>query len=1403
MSCVARVKRETKQELSEQLKEVQSKDGALSADGSSPALTSLRIRETLKELAAGKDLTPIADTTSFYNQLRRELGEEVDIVTGEGSKPSRQFLVDAKLHKTEDGLQAELVLVDPSDVTKTYRMIFTPESDIALDTRTTKAGSIEGIQTVLKRTIKKQISEYRRQTESAPDLLAPRGSEVHNTLVKMMEADTYLDSRQDRGPESLMGYEKITDYKHGEVASMRQILNKLHVLGGEKADKGLLSYYNKLIDKLHPRFFNQMELYMKKSGAEARGQVQLEDGKILVTYTDKPLNGMHQSEAEVYMHELNHTMLAWALRSNDPKAVRIKTQLQELMKTAQAGMKWQDMLLVPEEQASERQIERAKEMFAYPFSSKNSIDEFVAYAMTNPQMINKLSEIQVSDKSKQKRSLFRKMMDLVTSLMDLVLGKADFRTDDISVFERVSELAFELAELNNYHQAKLERMNPLGQMMEVVNTADEALADKFQSVVKKLKAKNPKIKIPKQDDGVFANAKFFLEFGAKAIINPTYRDALGIWASAMWLKPTGSVREILGGLFDKTTQFRNAERVKLLSDQLDTVRNTTIAESSKLIMEKFKTPLTVEEEGAITTALLETNLGALRYNRSGRKKYADKDVRRLLEDKDFRTEKIGRLKHLINQELKTDKERSQWTIQQAVGLGYYMATGEGSITQIPNSDGIARGFGLDVRYERNARLSALIGEIASIYALNYVPNKDKAKVASLIKNEADGINMITDMYEEYKYTSKNTAFKGQEAHIIEGHVYEMFDQTIDVLVAPVSKRKEMEADGYELKFELTAQHGDAQKEKMAMYSTSSWGKAERLRGAVGVGRKHSRGTTLSELKRMEDPLIASTLFNRDYSRVMANSIKQTDAMRKGNYSVENSKMGMMPVFDANGKITDFRYVMSKAQKRELMNQDLRVTQVLPRSVGRIEHQVRSEDLNKRILEDIKAEMKAGWVKGEFGEGDHALVEYSLIGPEATDPYLRELFFMLPENFREFIMNREDKTMAVRADLVDIYFGRPELQLSNAPLVRLLPKEFKHVINTVEGVWKEAIKISKGNILLKMPQVIYANLQSNLIYLISTGSLNPKKLFSDHREAINDVNQYIDNFKKISRLDREIARDTSSLNRVQNRKQLENIIAKKEHEREMLKRMLEQSEVKELFDAGMYQSTLIEAADTSFEDTNRIAKYLDNKINKLPRSLKVATDWAYLNQNTSWYKATQELLQRSDMYARAVYNKRTKEDHHKMVEGKKNLPEWWVDMQDKDYPKRKVLTYAEKEKFFEMAKVVRLEQTLDAFINYSLPNGPVEEYLNKLGVLQFTKYLKRSQKVISDSFMKHPLKTATVVGLAMGVFDMDTVQDSSVLKRVFFGHSEIFGVVPAYGLGYHFDNLLYPPLISDNMLGRFF
>jgi len=428
----------------------------------------------------------------------------------------------------------------------------------------------------------------------------------------------------------------------------------------------------------------------------------------------------------------------------------------------------------------------------------------------------------------------------------------------------------------------------------------------------------------------------------------------------------------------------------------------------------------------------------------------------------------------------------------------------------------------------------------------------------------------------------------------------------------------------------------------------------------------------------------------------------------------------------------------------------------------IDKEVREEH-NEKVLDMIKKTMKENWEFGPVGKDGE---EFVLIGPESENEEMKELYYMLPKSFQEFINHRADQTMAVPASLVPMLFGYKHMMLTEK-LRKVLPKVLTQLVNMVEGFWIELVKIAKGNILLKMPAILVSNIVSNFLYLLTTGGAGPIELLQMHKESYQSAKAYLDGYREIHRLGIEISKLESVLrSNATDKSSVLTDIKKKKARLKVLNKELEENSVHELFEAGLFQSVVEDVNTDVLGDSNTLSDKMDKVLQKSPVAVRKGLQWAYLSKETGWYRFNQEILQLSDLIARDVQNKKMKRAETAMMDGKRVVPKALREAIGIKSDKPVKITGALRDEFLEKSKEYRINHLLDSFINYNKPNGRFEEYLNRIGVLMFTKYVKRVQRVIATTALQHPIRSSAVLALAVLAIDLDNIQDQAFLTKGF-------------------------------------
>lgn len=1364
----------------------------------------------------------------LFSAVRKELSHKfkATIMKADGGEFTAEYaLVDVK--KVEDGTQLVMASIgtDGSVTDEKFSYTFMPGQDASV---VAKSGSSIS-----------RIPKISRVLGDANTLLhnavwrSKREEQVRTGREQIEQLKKILRSGDVTGIVDYSRATKKAGYEHGNVEHMKKMLEDLYVFSGDKVDETYIENMKNLLDGMHPHFFRKVDLFIEETNKDTFGQVDF-DGSMLISMNPKRKVG--KSAAEVYMHEVVHTMTMFALRQGSVQADGIRRQLNYAFAKALEKTKWQDLLEVAESKASKGQIEAAKEMYEYIFKSENSRDEFLAHALTNPVFMKHLASIRMREAEGKDMSMVQKVVGMFYRLMDRVLGNYLFLSGDKTVSAQVHSLAYQLAKINQDSDVEVHNGSMLAKMNNAVNEIDEKMHNSIAGFMEKHFDPNDVLTPLSANASRLEEVAFYGKFFGKALVNKNYRDHVGLLVSSWGLGPRSTLREIVSGIYEPSEIEMAAQWAGLRANTVDTTRNSVITTTKRAVMNAFSRRLEDNESEAITEVMLETNLTEMMKSGSQYKKnYSDKDVIAMLEDKDTLGKKFDEArKKLISIANETGRKADAiWLLNQAKGLGFFMATGQGHVKQLTNADSIAIGYLTNNRHSPDRVLIEAINEVATLTALTYTKEGKKQMAAELMRTEKVGVDAVVSTYEAFKKDSRNKLFDNDKYHIITGYVKEILDDTIDVVTAKIANKEDMEKAGYKLVSRMAPMNGEVRSEPVGMFVSNEYGKAERLRGAVGLGDNKARGTSLKDIKYVESNSLGNTYFKSDMIRVGNTAVKLGERMHKEEITnFDDIEMGMMPILGKGGKVVDYRVMMNKDAKKDMLGQNKRVDDVLARSMGSVADKELRKQHNKEVLDVIKEGMgKENWVEGPIGVD--RVTEYALIGPSATDREMKELYYMLPQEYRDFIDSRTDKTMAVPKALVDIYFGYRHPQIGNM-FNKALPKWMRNILNTFEAFWIDLVKIAKTNILLKMPQILIGNIISNALLMINTG-IGPIELWNMHKESFGSVREYMKTHKEMleleldikrseatfnrnfdSGLDYDIAQDEALLknrnddkvatrlkkNRVKKKREelLKNRIEKNKEVLAEKMKILEKNSINELVQAGLYQSVVEDVETAQLGDSNKITETLDNVLRKAPGAIRTPLQILYLSKETKWYQVNQEVLQMSDLIARDIMNKRQKRVDELVANGEKDIPREIREIMDiKD--ERKVLKGVEREKFMELAKKSRMNNLLSYFINYNKPSGKTEEYMNRIGLLMFTKYFKRIQRVVFGVGARHPVRSLLLLTAAAFAIDAEMIQDQSFLTKGFGGFDGEFGLtnmVPVYGPLDHIMNVVQPALLKDDL-----
>ena len=1171
-------------------------------------------------------------------------------------------------------------------------------------------------------------------------------------------------------------FNRIENTVHGNVEKMQELLEEIHVLGGSKESREHVDYLKGLIGQMNPKFLKQVKTYIDTNAKESGGVMASDGIEISISKADK-LAGNQQSEAEIYAHEVVHSYVTFAVdaaKAGNREAYKLYREIEYLVGLARKHIKVED--LMPEVSIDkEVELENAKAMYEYIFNSEHAEEEFISHILTNPLVMKKAKEIAI--KEEKGKSLWQKVKDLFETLINVAAGNFDFSDRKKNVYEATRDLTFRLAEYNikTIREAKAKE-SLLDRATEQLNGVDGALADKMEEFYEKYMPKG--VVGPKPEDAT-GKAKWYAEALGKMALNPVYRSQLSKWATAYGLPPEGSIQTMMRDFFEQDDLSKAVDWISLASDRVDGMKMNLISAVKDSIVSGFKEPLDKVSRKALTRVVMDTDLESI-YNakdKQGKRKYSHADIRKILSDEAELDRRISRVKNSLKE---LDEKRYFWHVNQAVGLGWYLATGEAHIAQNMNAMNIARGLLSEEYKSPNKELVQLIDEVATLTALKYTKEEDKKKVAELMKADWRGVLNVVSIAKDLKDDARKSVFSEGTTHIIKGYTKEVFDDRITMEIALTSEKADMEKRGFKLVKVLEKHPGDTTSGEFGMYVSDMFSTSEWYRTATRLTKMGSKGTGLKELMYASEDDYAGLKHKTAKTKLDTERVKAVSKMLKGEIDIKEMPHGLVPILNEDGAVVDYRYMMNKEDKEKLLGMSTDIAEVAGRTKAHIFDKFESEKHNKKLLDIIEADAKENYINGfTIGKNDK---EYVVIKDKSTDPKIQELWNMLPKSFKTAAMNNSYKGIAVRRDLLNNYFGYRHVSFADFPGLKLItPQIIKNVIRVAETLWAEFIKISKVDILIKMPFVIVGNILSNFMYAVMTGT-NPVELVRMYMDSTRDVRSYLKKHRELVEL--RVARDSGN-------------IAKKDIGKiAQLERELANNPIHELYELGVYQAIVEDISKDEFTSTNKLKQWYKDKTEKVPQILKDGANWVYLTEETQYYKFMSEVLQMSDLVARDVENRKLKVINDNQKTGKKKLPKWFLD----EFPGevRRKLTGKELKAFEDKAKAMRLDTVLNAFVNYNKPSGAIEEYLNRMGLVMFTKYAKRIQRVIGTTAWRYPIKSMAVLLGQEFLLDVETIQDQSIFTRSWYNMGLSEGdLIPGKPLWEYFMEVFTPPILQSS------
>jgi len=689
----------------------------------------------------------------------------------------------------------------------------------------------------------------------------------------------------------------------------------------------------------------------------------------------------------------------------------------------------------------------------------------------------------------------------------------------------------------------------------------------------------------------------------------------------------------------------------------------------------------------------------------------------------------------------------------AEALGHFMATGEVlSPNLMLNVHNIANKVGMSdantVAPQDVEAAKAILDPLVSLYALRATGQTQQQTVKRLMQHQQErgqqsGVFFMLKLHQSMKDEAKRELFDNDPALFTKGYIKEIYNPHHSVVAADSVDGEALEKAGYSKGAEVPRDPADPDQTVKHLYMTRDGGLQGFVTGSISYTGSRAKGSKLhSGLTRVTEEGVhrKNQKTNAEIQQNKAAAIASLNTPGAFARAKKDAQGNLVPIVNPAGDVVNYRYLMSEGNKDSLLDRDLRVDNVMGAMAGSIYDKPKSADQNREVIQALKDQFDA-----EGANNPNAYMEFS---PDSDDLQIRETYALLPDSTKKAIKDTWGRNgLMVRSDVMDMVFGYRKASLANVydrqaahdgimdELTNGLANAFvtgttavfgdkaAYRIRQGEDVWQELVKELKDIYVIKNLWTLLGNISSNVSLLLWHG-VSPSDLVRDHKIAIEGLLNYQRNHEELMKLER--LRDTGTFSG--NQSDVDQRILELQHS-------MNNNPVKELLDAGQFQTIIedIDAETDQFSYKSKLVDWTENKTAKLPSSVKTAGKTLFMAHDTPLYKLLHRSTAMSDFVGRyTLYQHLTT----KASKGKE-----------------------------PMEKGEAMHKIKQAFVNYDVPTHRTLQYLNDTGLVFFTKYYMRIQRVLMELYQDKPVRALLMILFSQFVSNVPAVQDSAFFGRI--------------------------------------
>lgn len=1069
----------------------------------------------------------------------------------------------------------------------------------------------------------------------------------------------------------------FSDYKAGSAVRLSQVINEANDIDVVSLFTSLprgnvSSEHNAQLDSLINTFIGG---YYKHTGNKSL--VDLVQGKI----KNKALIfGLKSSDKEAYVTEALVSVFNVYLNNN--AGTLAVNGINKLYSKAQAQFKTAKDLFPDYDKVSDDEKARLRAIHQAVFNPKNktadSLAWFMALSVSNEELGRTLSNHVVKGE-RSNNSWFDKFMGILEQVVNTfnnVFFHTKGRDAKSQIDAYIQALALAETKARNTHVDYIQ----LGYSMAYGGL--RRLADKpirkgliyalnretfRQSEFSPVRTLGKVASVIKDVDELNKAEQLINEMVYEGHANFSPNNRMGLLAD--------SINEIIG----LGKRGLNVDKLIRMTKTIEQYRQSVKDNTYKAIRKQFTRELTKEEKFGITNILLRTDMASL-LNHG----FKPKDVLAMLDE----TKRKKMIAHYENKLIDKVGHKDYDILQQVYSLAYYMATGNSKPNMIKSAHGVAIGLGSDYQTtfdKMDNEIFEMVDVLSSLIALDFKDSEEIKVIQKLSADQSKGLIATLNLHKELIQKGR-TDFESNPYNYQKGYIPEMVNPYRKVVYATQDEVANYKRKGFEIINELKQDDADDTDGRVLMIHPE-YQPFNYVSGTLDMVDTHHRGTPVYE-KGVNDKGIREV--NKAHLVIRKANAKQRPSVS----SFDRTGNALIPTYDTQGAILDYHYEMGHTARDVLLERDNSFDELLATLNGGLEFKPEMFNQQKQIAKAIAQDAKQNVAKRPN--------EYIQLDFNSKDPDVQRVIKMIPYSFRAELQKqfgKHAKSYPIHKSMYTATFGyqaysvvniwdkldnNKKLNLAENLLRGMFDLAFKQNGRKralqAERIIQDTMTFIKDMIVIRSGGVLLGNILSNT-YLLMTLGINPVRILKDMTFSWRNSKNYRTMVNRIEEINALLmttnsTKDKSLLNR----------------EKKQLQEALNRNPMKEYMEAGL-MSTIVEDLtkpnETSYK--TELQKKVDSYVDLIPKPISNTFNELTIGQGSMLHNFLSEATQFSDLSAKYTLAKYLHENG------------------------------TDKDKAIYEAQL--------SFINYDIPTNQFLDYMNRMGLMMFTKFFLRFQRVM--------------------------------------------------------------------------